>query len=220
MNRIEPASGALEPTRERLLQAAVEIFARRGFRGATVREICARAEVNLASVNYHFRSKEALYSQALSFAFREAERRYPMGAARDQDCPPTIRLNQFVKVFLARLLDNSSLGDHGRLIAAEIANPTKALDEVIANWIRPQLSVLREIMEALVGPGRSETEIQRFVLSLLGQCLVYKHSRSVIDRICPEVIDGPEQIERCAEHIARFSLAAIGALAAEPETLS
>ena len=49
-----------ESTRERLLVVAREVFSEQGFQGATVREICRRAEVNLAAVNYHFSSKEAL----------------------------------------------------------------------------------------------------------------------------------------------------------------
>ena len=41
--------------RERLLEAAGEIFAEHGFRNTTVREICKRADINLAAVNYYFR---------------------------------------------------------------------------------------------------------------------------------------------------------------------
>ena len=50
-----------ETTREKILAAATEIFAAKGFLRATVREICAKAKVNLALVNYHFESKEKLY---------------------------------------------------------------------------------------------------------------------------------------------------------------
>ena len=80
-------STANEPAFDRLLQVAVEVFAECGFRDATVREICSRANVNVASVNYYFRSKEALYAQALAFAFREANRLYPQDAALDKSLP-------------------------------------------------------------------------------------------------------------------------------------
>lgn len=48
-------------TKARILAAAEEIFAARGFDGASTREIAARAEVNISSLHYHWESKEALY---------------------------------------------------------------------------------------------------------------------------------------------------------------
>ena len=202
-----------DPSRDRLLQAAVEIFADRGFRDATVRELCKRAGVNVASVNYYFRSKEALYGEALAFAFREAEQRYPLTEARDKSLPPEVRLTHFIRVFLYRLLDDSALGYHGKLIAREIADPTKALDEIVKTIIAPTFGILDEIVQQLLGPGWDRKDVHRCILGILGQCLVFKHSRSVIDRTCPEIIASSAEIERCAGHIARFSLAGLRELA-------
>ena len=47
-------------TKERLLRAAEQIFGRHGYAGTTLRAVTAEAEVNLASANYHFGSKELL----------------------------------------------------------------------------------------------------------------------------------------------------------------
>ena len=49
-----------DTTRERILQAAGEAFAAAGYRTTTVRDICQKADVNLASVNYHFGDKQRL----------------------------------------------------------------------------------------------------------------------------------------------------------------
>jgi len=54
------AKTASEQTRARLLDAAREVFSEHSFQGATVREICRRAEANVAAVNYHFGNKEGL----------------------------------------------------------------------------------------------------------------------------------------------------------------
>ena len=54
-----------EATRAKLLQAATHVFAEQGFHAATVREICTRADVNVAAINYHFRDKLGLYFEVL-----------------------------------------------------------------------------------------------------------------------------------------------------------
>ncbi len=55
-------------TRERILKIACEVFAKRGFRKTTVRDICQQAGVNVASVNYYFSSKEKLYEEVCKYA--------------------------------------------------------------------------------------------------------------------------------------------------------
>jgi AcrR family transcriptional regulator len=60
-----PPSGKIarggEPTRERILEAALDVFAQRGYEGTTVREICQRAQANVGGINYYWRSKEQLW---------------------------------------------------------------------------------------------------------------------------------------------------------------
>jgi AcrR family transcriptional regulator len=57
MNLTEPAA---KSTSERILEAAEGLFAAGGIRGTSLKEITELAEVNIAAVNYHFRSKDAL----------------------------------------------------------------------------------------------------------------------------------------------------------------
>jgi TetR/AcrR family transcriptional regulator, regulator of cefoperazone and chloramphenicol sensitivity len=212
-------SSTNEPAFDRLLQVAVEVFAEFGFRDATVREICSRANVNVASVNYYFRSKEALYAQALAFAFQEANRLHPQDATLDKGLPAEHRLELFIENFLHKLLDDSHLGLHSKLIAREIADPTKALDKIVETAIVPQFTLLQEIIQQILGAPADSVIVQRCLLSIFGQCLMYKHSRSIIDRLFPEFIADEAAIQASAEHIAQFSLAAMNRLAQPKERL-
>jgi AcrR family transcriptional regulator len=203
------SSRLTESTRERLLRAAGEVFAAHGFRDATVRDICQSAKVNVASVNYHFRSKESLYAEVLSFAFQESQQRYPWSAAVDPAATPEQRLADFVGTFVRRLLDDSEFSWQGRLIAREVMDPTTALDHVIDAWIRPRFALLAEIVPRIVGRACGRLELHRLLLSIVGQCLVYRHARAVIDRLCPDVIAGPSELDATVAHIVRFCLAGL-----------
>src|SRR5712672_2999852 len=50
-------------TRDRILRTAERLFAERGFNGVSIRELAAAAQVNIASVGYHFDNKEGLLSE-------------------------------------------------------------------------------------------------------------------------------------------------------------
>ena len=86
----------MDATKSKLLEAAGEEFAEKGFEGAKVRSICSRAGVNNAAVNYHFGDKEQLYVQAVLEAHRcgtellpdEAFQRRDSGRAASPIHPP------------------------------------------------------------------------------------------------------------------------------------
>ncbi len=58
-------------TREKILEVAINLFALKGFDGTTIREIAELADVNVASLNYHFTSKENLRLEIQSFIVNE-----------------------------------------------------------------------------------------------------------------------------------------------------
>ena len=57
-------------TRARLLKAAERLFADRGFKKVTVRDICRAARANVAAVNYHFNGKKGLYDEVVKSAIK------------------------------------------------------------------------------------------------------------------------------------------------------
>ena len=54
--------------RERLLKAGLKFFSRKGYNGATVREICDEANSNIAAINYYFSDKKGFYSAVKEYA--------------------------------------------------------------------------------------------------------------------------------------------------------
>ncbi|HEV8379242.1 MAG TPA: CerR family C-terminal domain-containing protein [Tepidisphaeraceae bacterium] len=209
LNRsIEAGSNGEWETRQRLLEAAGEIFAEQGYRHATVREICRRAGANVAAVNYHFGGKTGLYGQVLRYAHEQSCAKYPPPAP-DKNGTPRQRLLEFVRSFLLRMLDEGRPAWHGKLTALEMIEPTEALDRLVEEGIRPRALCLESIVRELVGIGASKSELRLCTMSVVSQCLFYQHCRAVITRLYPDFRYDSASIERLAEHITRFSLNAL-----------
>jgi len=202
---------AILATEERLLEAAGEVFAELGFRAATVREICRRAgQANVAAVNYHFGSKESLYLAVLRYAHGRVTEQLPAEAPVGGTSPRD-RLAAFVRHFLHRLLDQRRPAWHHKIILREISEPSRVLDPLVEEVMRPHFELLRGIVTDLLGPGASPDRIRFCINSVLGQCLYYRHCRSVIEHLEPEQGFEPADIDAIAGHVAQFSLAAMHA---------
>jgi len=204
-----PPSARSRDTRHRLLEAAGEVFAERGFRDATVQEICRRADANIAAVHYHFADKEQLYRAIIQYAEECAADSHPA----DVDTPAEKRLRGHIESFLLRLLDEGHPAWLGKLMAREMSQPTPALDVIVREKIRTTYGRGDAIVRELLGPGASDDDLRACVLSVQGQCLFYWHCHPVLTRLFPGLSFGREQVPGLAEHITRFSLAGIRAIA-------
>jgi len=87
-------------------------------------------------------------------------------------------------------------------------------------FIAPQFALLTEIVQQILGFSADKVVVQRCLLSIFGQCLMFKHSRSIIDRLYPELIANDSAIQAGAEHITQFSLAALTRLTQQKERLN
>jgi AcrR family transcriptional regulator len=207
-------SGRAAETRRRLLEAAVEVFAEEGFRGATLQEIARRADANVASTAYHFGNKEGLYAAVFEYAERRmAELQRQQEADRGEDggedaLPADERLRRHVAAFLTRLLDPRRPAWFARLLAREMIEPTPALDRLVRRRMRANHEQLAAILRELLGPDASDEDVRLCTLSIVAQCTFYRHSAPIVARLYPELAPARE-IERIAAHVTRFSLAAI-----------
>jgi len=215
-NPTEP--GGVSGTRQRLIGAAAEVFAEKGFRRATIREIVGRADANLNAVNYHFGDKEGLYRAVIEWTHTTADQDEGFDRAADGTLAPAERLHAFVQAFLRRAILRKHVSLGGRLMTLEMLEPTGVLDMVVERFIRQKFEVLTGIVRSLVGDGASQEMLERCAASVVGQCMHLAHGRPIITRLIPYVSYSPEGVERMAEHVTRFSLAALTGLRAAEES--
>ncbi len=197
---------ASENPRERLLEAAGEIFAEKGFKGATVREIIERAKVNIAAVNYYFRDKERLYIEAVKHgACVEPSEQlcWPVGT------PPAVKLADFIRFHVVGLLDPGKPAWHARLVMRELTQPSAACTELVRDYIEPKSKVLGGILEELLPRGTPRGKRFLVAFSIMGQVLFYCTHKPIITLLIGA--DGATHLDpdTLAEHITQFSLRAL-----------
>ena len=201
-----------ETTRRRILEAAGPRFAEKGFDATSVREITEAAGTNVAAVNYHFRSKEELYIATVRHAAGSCEERSPVPRWLP-GTPPAQRLHDFIRAFLGRFLRPDVPAWHRVLIFREVADPRPgACEQFVSEFVRPTFAVLVGIVRELVPAGLPDEEVHLLASSVIGQCLHYHHGRHILPLLVGTAEFDGYEVGRLAEHIGRFSLAALRGL--------
>jgi AcrR family transcriptional regulator len=198
----------MEDVRRRAIEAAGPIFAEKGFRDATVRDICQAAGINLASVNYYFGDKERLYVAVVRHAHQRYETERPLPDGFEEQPAPQ-RLRAFIENLLERMLAGPEAAWERRLLLREILQPTRACEELVESAFRPQfellLGILRELIPDLVPP----IALKQLGFSVVGQCLFYRVAGEVVRlMVGAQVGQGDFAVPQLADHICDYALAA------------
>jgi AcrR family transcriptional regulator len=201
-------------TRERLLDAAEDLFSDRGYRATSVRHITSRAQCNLAAVNYHFGGKLNLYRQMFHRRLTAVrERRISTLQRIAQEAAGRATLEDLLRAFTDSFLEPHLDGMRGRvlmrLVAHEVADPHLPPDTFREEMLEPVLEAMTRAL-ARVCPGLKGRAARRCILSVIAQLAQVVQLRQMPapaghpgtrDFILPRIID----------HIVRFSAAGMRA---------
>lgn len=196
-----------DDTKQRLIEAAGQIFSEKGFAVATVREICERAKANIAAVNYYFGDKQRLYNEAVKHAhcMRNALEAPPW--------PADAKREQKLRAFVGEMME--SMWDHERptweleLIMHEMARPTEACVELVRSFIGPKFAILMSIVDEFFHVGAPLVDRHLAAFSIVAQCLLYRFHRPVGRLLVGDDEYSSFRVEQLADQIARFSIAGL-----------
>jgi AcrR family transcriptional regulator len=198
-----------DSTQQKLLTAACEVFAENGFKNTTVRDICNRAEVNVAAINYHFGNKEKLYEAVWENSNRAAVKNRMDELDLARTGAPEKRIRLFVKTLLRNILDQNRPEWDFRIVAHEMISPTASFDIIVDRAIRPGFLFLKELVQEMLGEDVPKEKVEKCALSIVGQCLYYRFANPVVRRILPEQTFDEKGLDELTDHITEFSLSAL-----------
>lgn len=200
-------------TRKRLLDAAEELFADRGFEGTSTRDIAALSGDTIGSVNYHFGTKDELHIAVIRRRHREiTEERMTMLERRiESDEAPA--LEEIVAYLIVPYLQRAMKGEAGwrnylRMMSRIIYSP-KWYPEIVADLYDPASRQFIEWIRKAV-PGAAFKDIgyaYHFVLGVMLHCsadIATNRIGNLTDGICDS-----SNFEEIRERVVRFCAAGI-----------
>ncbi|RAR57451.1 TetR family transcriptional regulator [Paraburkholderia unamae] len=197
-------------TRQHLLDVAGRIFAERGFAESTSKAICETAGTPMASVNYHFGSREALYEAALIEAHRQVVGLDELAALVDGISDPQDRL----RTVLTRLvsLSTSTKRPWGfLLILREVLSPSAAIPAFVEQAVRPKAAFMLGIVSDVLGLKPNDAAVQRAVLFTVLPCIAMMIApRKIQSAVLPAAGSDHEAI---VDDYVEFVIAGLEALA-------
>jgi AcrR family transcriptional regulator len=202
-------------TKENLLESAAVLFSKKGYTNTSVAEICELANANIASVNYHFRSKEALYRDVLLSTFEQAQTLYPIELETEKSIEG--KLYQVILSLFKRILSKETKGNFYKLVAKEMAEPTAASGSIINEIVSTQRARMHQLITEIYAIPADEELLFRMTHSIFSQCLFFGlHEKGRSHHLKRPPLDFKDA-ESLARHVTDFSLAGIKCYRNVPE---
>jgi len=180
-------------TRDKLLSAAIDVFGRYGFDGATTRALADAANVNLQAIPYYFAGKEGLYIAAAEHIAslihaHVAELRNRVCARLDEiegNSSPVSTgearalLSEILQT-MATLFIGRQSEPWARFLIREQMAPTEAFTRVYGSVMRPMLEMIGKLIAILLGEDAASEHVRLRALALLGSVMIFRIAHAAV----------------------------------------
>ena len=200
-------------SRTQLIQAAAQVFSVKGFDGASTREICQSAAVNLSAIKYYFGDKAGLYRAVLQWAFGEVT------ASFGQFDDPALSFQQAVRQFLVPLIQTDCNPTQQQpaqqsidarvmgLYLYELIKPSAIFPEIIQQTVLPTHQAFCQLLARQLGAVAVDPAIHQLAFAICAMAHDYSLSRDVMRTLAPELLDQPDATVQITDRLLAYSQA-------------
>ncbi|SRR6266403_164171 len=205
MAAVRSAGDRPDDTRERIIEAAQDIFARDGFVGAKMREIADRVGIQRPSLFYHFRNKEALFAAAHERVFARIEPIFRKSLVPDGD--PFEQLDRVTRAVLAIM---GKEPEFARMVARTAVDRHPAALRAVRGHVQPLIDLSVEFVRRHQRRGvfRADADPFFFTLNSWGAALIYFTARDLLTPApAPSAAEDRERFTRSLLQMGNRALA-------------
>jgi len=190
--------------KEHIINKAIELFAEKGFEGTSIRDLAAKAEVNVAMVNYYFGSKEKLFE-----AMVELKAAYLKGVieevSKDNSLTEIQKLDRIIESYVNKMFSNRLFH---RIIHQELmVHQRENIQDSIINIVSPNSLAIRNLIESGIRKGTfRKVDAPLVIASIFGtfnQVLLSKKMCNKLLAKNPEYVpyEDPKFKKRLIDHL-------------------
>jgi AcrR family transcriptional regulator len=190
-----------------ILNAAMELFAEKGFEGSSIRDLAARADVNLAMINYYFGSKEKLFEAMVAH-----KASYTRGAldeiVKNAALSYIGKVDAIIDTYINRLFFNRTF--HRVLHQEMMLSHRESLQQSIVDIIYPNSAIIRDLLEDGIRKGAFRPVDPPLVIAtIIGTINQVLLSRKICNKLINkepdyEPYDDKKFIDRISAHLKQL----------------
>lgn len=196
-----------EATRAKIIEAAGQLFAEKGFNGVTVRDIVKKAGTHLSALNYHFKTKEALYREVLLEACKIVSISLEEQRHLEQ-LEPREAMFLFVKESLKVYDKQRASNWQTVIITREYWEQGPIFGEVVHEFFKPEMDFIARIAGKIVDQPHDSIQVRFAVIGLFGLLDTFGLYGHLIDAIAPGLMEHGRKADWFAKQITHLVIEA------------
>lgn len=192
--------------RQRLIEAALQVFASKGYEGASTREICRLAEVNVAAIHYYFGDKASLYREV--FRLPEQIGRFP-----NEIDDPDVSIHSVLLAFYRHVMSFIDAPEQVKqmrlLMLREEMHPSGVLGDQTEHTTRLMHDRLIGFICRAIGVDEPDDALHHLAFSIGGLAVALFAHRTAVDQVAPQLLAGEAALQATVERLADHGTALI-----------
>jgi AcrR family transcriptional regulator len=204
-------------TRKNLLEAAIKIFAEKGYSDSSVRAITRKAGANQAAITYHFGGKEGLYREVLKMAFAAFDELFTLDltAIEHMDRERAVRI--FLQQQFSPLRRRNGFGRFIRIFTWETVNRSDVFDRYVAAEPIPIFALAQTIVRKFLPPASSRENVLIVTIWFVQQATIFIRDFERLSRPPLNLTVDDQFVERLLGLVSELMLSGLRGAAARRE---
>lgn len=198
-----------EATRSRILEAAGELFAMTGYAETPNKAIAAHAQVDLASINYHFGNRSGLYQAVLVAAHSQLFSVTALQQLVGGNLPPSSKLRAVIEQLVEQATREPQAWQL-RVLSRELLAPTSHLQILIQDEGLPKIALLKHMVSEITHIPAQDPALTRCLLNIIAPCLMLLVGSRTFPGPLQEISRMPAQT--ITDHLYRFAMGGLEAV--------